>query len=79
MNIAITTTEQDIKTKVHFTDNLLLNPTNPISVNLIGAGGTGSQMLTSLARMNHALNELHHAGLSVRLWDNDIVTEANLG
>lgn len=79
MNIAITATEQDIKTKVHFTDNYLLNPTNPISVNLIGAGGTGSQMLTSLARMNHALNELHHAGLSVRLWDDDIVTQANLG
>lgn len=79
MNIAITETEQDIKTKVHFTDNYLLNPTNPISVNLIGAGGTGSQMLTSLARMNHALNELHHAGLSVRLWDDDIVTQANLG
>ena len=79
MNIAITATEQDIKTKVHFTDNYLLNPTNPISVNLIGAGGTGSQMLTSLARMNRALNELHHAGLSVRLWDDDIVTQANLG
>lgn len=79
MNIAITATEQDIKTKVHFTDNYLLNPTNPISVNLVGAGGTGSQMLTSLARMNHALNELHHAGLSVRLWDDDIVTQANLG
>lgn len=79
MNIAITATEQDIKTKVHFTDNYLLNPTNPIYVNLIGAGGTGSQMLTSLARMNRALNELHHAGLSVRLWDDDIVTQANLG
>lgn len=34
------------KTKVHFTDNYLLNPTNPITINLIGAGGTGSQTLT---------------------------------
>ena len=64
---------------VHFTDNSLINPTNPISVNLIGAGGTGSQMLTALARMNHALTELNHAGLSVRLWDDDAISEANLG
>lgn len=67
------------KIKVHFTDNDLLNPTNPIELNLIGAGGTGSQVLTALARMNHALTELNHAGLSVRLWDDDLITEANLG
>ena len=67
------------KTKVHFTDNYLLNPTNPISVNLIGAGGTGSKVLTALMEMNHSLNELGHAGLQVRLWDDDIITSANLG
>ena len=66
---------QEIKIKVHFTDNALINPTNPITVNLIGAGGTGSQVLTALARMNHALTELNHA----RLWDDDVITEANLG
>ena len=69
----------DARRLVHFTDNSLLNPTNPISVNLIGAGGSGSQILTALARMNHALTELNHAGLSVRLWDDDVITEANLG
>lgn len=67
------------KTKVHFTDNYLFNPTNPITINLIGAGGTGSQVLTALARMNHALKELGHAGFIVRLWDDDTVGEANLG
>ena len=67
------------RTKVHFVDNVLLNPTNPMSINLSGAGGTGSQVLTALARMNHALTELNHAGLSVRLWDDDVITEANLG
>ena len=67
------------KQKVHFTDNYLLNPTNPISVNLIGAGGTGSKVLTGLMEMNHSLIELGHAGLQVRLWDDDIITEANLG
>mgnify|MGYP000081198240 FL=1 len=78
MNTEITK-YQEVKTKVHFTDNALINPTNPITVNLIGAGGTGSQVLTALARMNHALTELNHAGLSVRLWDDDVITEANLG
>lgn len=68
-----------VKTVVHFTDNELISPTNPISVNLVGAGGTGSQVLTALARMNHALTELNHAGLVVRLWDDDVITEANLG
>ena len=67
------------KKKVHFVDSNFINPTNPVTINLIGAGGTGSQMLTALARMNHSLTELNHAGLSVRLWDDDVITEANLG
>ena len=67
------------KTKVHFTDNYLISPTNPIEVNLIGAGGTGSKVLTALMEMSHSLTELGHAGLQVRLWDDDIITEANLG
>ena len=78
MNTEITKIQQ-VKTKVHFTDNALINPTNPVTVNLIGAGGTGSQVLTALARMNHALTELNHAGLSVRLWDDDVIAESNLG
>jgi len=73
------TINQENKTKVHFVDSALINPTNPVTVNLIGAGGTGSQVLTALARMNHALTELNHAGLFVRLWDDDVITEANLG
>lgn len=68
-----------IKTKVHFTDIDLITPTNPIEVNLIGAGGTGSKVLTALVEMNYSLNELGHPGLQVRLWDNDIITSANLG
>jgi PRTRC genetic system ThiF family protein len=57
----------------------LITPTNPISVNVIGAGGTGSKVLTALIEMNHSLIALGHAGLQIRLWDDDIVTEANLG
>ncbi|WP_316739152.1 PRTRC system ThiF family protein [Pedobacter aquatilis] len=67
------------KDKIHFVAPYLLNPTNPVSVNLIGAGGTGSQVLTSLARMNYALNNLGHAGLSVTIFDPDSVEQPNLG
>lgn len=64
---------------IHYTDNYLINPTNPITVNLIGAGGTGSRMLTELARMNHSLIALGHTGLQVNLYDDDIITTANQG
>ena len=64
---------------IHFTDNNLINATNPVTVNLIGAGGTGSNLFMALAKMNHALNALGHPGLSVALYDNDTVSEANLG
>ena len=64
---------------IHFTDNYLLHPYNPVTLNLIGAGGTGSQMLTALARMNHSLIALGHPGLQVTLYDDDKVSAANLG
>lgn len=67
------------KPTVHFADTYLLNPTNPVTVNLIGAGGTGSQVLTALARMNHSLIALSHPGLYVRMFDDDLVTKSNFG
>lgn len=67
------------KAVVHFVDNQLLNPTNPISVNLIGVGGTGSSFLTALVRINKSLVTLGHAGLQVVAHDPDKVEEANLG
>ena len=69
----------ETKTKAHFTAPELLNPTNPITVCLIGAGGTGSQVLTGLARMSHSLQQLGHAGFRVSLWDDDVLTDANRG
>jgi PRTRC genetic system ThiF family protein len=67
------------KTSVHVVDKDLLNPANPITVNLVGAGGTGGQVLTALARMNQALTALNHPGLMVRVYDDDKVDMANLG
>lgn len=67
------------KPAAHFVPSELLQPYNPVTVNLIGAGGTGSQMLTALARINHSLIALGHPGLFVRLFDDDKVDRANLG
>ncbi len=65
--------------RVHYVDNYLINPQHPVTVNLIGAGGTGSQVLTCLARLDVTLRALGHPGLFVTLYDLDIVTEANIG
>jgi len=65
--------------RIHFTDNYIINPVHPISVLVIGCGGTGSQVLTNLARINHALINLNHPGLNVTASDDDVVTEFNCG
>jgi hypothetical protein len=39
-----------VKPCVHIVEKELLNPYNPVMINLIGAGGTGSQFLTALGR-----------------------------
>ena len=64
---------------VHFTDQYLIDPQHEISVALIGAGGTGSQVLTCLSRMNAALSALGHPGLFVTVYDPDAVTTSNMG
>lgn len=65
--------------KIHYTDNYLLSPQHPVTVFVIGAGGTGSQVATNLARMDMALRALGHPGLHVTVFDPDTVTEANIG
>lgn len=50
-----------------------------VDVVLVGCGGNGSQMLTGLARLNHALTALGHPGLRVTAFDGDTVSEANIG
>ncbi len=79
MENTIKNTDTLTKKRVHFVHQSLLNTTNPIKVHLIGAGGTGSQVITALGRMHHALQQLGHAGFCVTLWDNDTITQANLG
>ncbi|HNQ63119.1 MAG TPA: PRTRC system ThiF family protein [Smithellaceae bacterium] len=46
---------------------------------LVGVGGTGSQILTDLARMNQTLIQIGHRGFSVDVVDPDVVSETNVG
>jgi PRTRC genetic system ThiF family protein len=52
----------------------------PVSVWLLGVGGTGSELLDGLVRLHHALLALGHpVGLQVTAWDGDTVSPANIG
>jgi PRTRC genetic system ThiF family protein len=66
------------ETLYHYTAPYLLDPLHPITVAVIGAGGTGSQLLTQLGKMHGALRALDHPGLYVTVYDDDTVSEANL-
>src|SRR6476661_5084450 len=65
--------------KYHYTSQYLSSPPHPISVYLIGCGGTGSQVLSGLARINHAMQALNHPGLFVTAFDGDHVSPSNIG
>ncbi len=52
----------------------------PWSVVVVGAGGTGSAFLPSLARLHHAMIELGHpGGIECTVYDDDTVSESNVG
>lgn len=64
---------------MHYAPDYLLNPQHPLTVCVIGCGGTGTQVLSILARFNEALLALDHQGLHVTVFDDDKITEANVG
>ena len=64
---------------MHFVPEYFLHPVHKIRVTLVGAGGNGSQMLSSLARINHALRALGEPGLTVTVYDPDTVEAPNVG
>lgn len=52
---------------------------HPLSVLVIGAGGTGSQVMMHLGRIHASMLLIGQTGLQVQLLDDDIVSEANMG
>lgn len=65
--------------RVHFLHRTLFNPTNPVSFNIIGAGGTGSHLALALARVDYALVALGNAGLHCTVYDHDCIDTPNFG
>ena len=66
------------KERIHYTSNWIVNPTQPLTIFLIGAGGTGSNMLSALAIINKSLIALGHPGIFVTVFDDDKVEEPNI-
>ena len=64
---------------IHYTHKYLLNPTNPITIILMGAGGTGSKVLTELLRLNDAMLAMGGPGFHVILFDDKKISAANKG
>ena len=63
---------------IHHTNPKLLQ--RQVRITVVGAGGTGSQILTGLAQLHTAMLSLGHpGGLHVTVWDNDLVSMANVG
>ncbi len=50
-----------------------------VNIEVLGVGGTGSEVLASLARIDYAIRELGHPGLKVTAWDGDVVERPNIG
>ena len=40
-----------------------------VNIALVGVGGTGSLVLSGLVRLNHALRQLGHPGIEVKVYD----------
>ena len=57
----------------------LQNPNHAITVDVVGCGGTGSFVLSRLARLNYALKAMNHPGLHVKAYDDDKVESHNVG
>ncbi len=66
-----------METKLFYTPDHWLG--REISVVLIGCGGTGSEMLDCLARLDWVIRALGHPGLRVKVYDGDTVEAPNVG
>ena len=63
----------------HYLDKKLLNSPDRISILVIGCGGTGSHVLSCLARINEMLEMTGKNGITVTAYDDDIVNDHNQG
>ncbi len=64
---------------MHYMAKDLTAPSHQIDIIQVGAGGTGGKLVLGLAQLNYALKASGHPGFRLHLFDEDIVTEANIG
>lgn len=64
---------------IHYIPDYLIEPPHPVTINLIGCGGTGSLIAVRLARLDQALRQLDHPGLHLTIYDGDVVESHNVG
>ena len=62
---------------MHYLDDYLMAPTHPITIGVIGCGGTGSRVLSELVKLHLALKGLERTGLAVTAFDPDVVSSSN--
>jgi len=67
------------KETIHYAPAYFIEPTHPITIAVIGCGGTGSLVLPRLARLDYVLKELGLPGLYVHAYDGDTVEQNNVG
>jgi PRTRC genetic system ThiF family protein len=63
----------------HFLPEYLMSPTHPITISVIGCGGTGAYVVTQLAKIAISLRELKDIDLHVVVYDYDKVEQHNVG
>lgn len=63
----------------HYVHPSLVSGHRSTDIALVAAGGTGSQILSGLARINQALKALGSPGFHVRVFDGDSVSQSNVG
>lgn len=64
---------------IHYAPNYFMRLTHPLTISLIGCGGTGSLIATRLARMDQALRQLEHPGIHLTVYDGDVIETHNIG
>lgn len=52
---------------------------NTVNIAVIGAGGSGSQVITGLSKINYAIKQLGHEGINLTVFDPDEVSASNVG
>jgi PRTRC genetic system ThiF family protein len=56
-----------------------MNPSHPITIAVVGCGGTGSYVVSMLGKLATALHEIAGVEIIVEVYDDDIVEEHNVG